>query len=64
MEVIDALTAEILDLEVISDRFDPSNLGFMDHMWGFFTGNQLIYSDLFGLNPLNTQFHYVTCRCA
>lgn len=38
VEVIDALAAEILDLEVISDRFDPSNLGFMDHMWGFFTG--------------------------
>ncbi|EEB19160.1 conserved hypothetical protein [Pediculus humanus corporis] len=38
VEVIDALAAEILDLEVVSDRFDPSNLGFMDHMWGFFTG--------------------------
>ncbi|KAL0272034.1 UNVERIFIED_CONTAM: hypothetical protein PYX00_005161 [Menopon gallinae] len=38
IEVIDPFAAKILDLEVISDKFDPSNSGFMDHMWGFFTG--------------------------
>lgn len=41
IEVIDPLAAKILDLEVISDKFDPSNSGFMDHMWGFFTGKKL-----------------------
>ncbi|XP_049776401.1 mitochondrial E3 ubiquitin protein ligase 1-like [Schistocerca cancellata] len=38
IEVIDALDAEILDLETISDHFEPSTSSIAEHLWGFFTG--------------------------
>lgn len=38
VEVIDALSAEILDMDVISDEFKPSAPTITDHIWGFFTG--------------------------
>ncbi|XP_020710349.2 mitochondrial E3 ubiquitin protein ligase 1 [Athalia rosae] len=38
VEVVDALAAEILDLDTISDYFEPSTPTFTDHLWGFFTG--------------------------
>lgn len=38
VEVVDALAAEVLDLETIVDRFEPSSPGIADHIWGFFTG--------------------------
>lgn len=38
VEVIDPLSADILDLDVISDRFEPSVSTFVDYIWGFFTG--------------------------
>ncbi|CAH2086846.1 unnamed protein product [Euphydryas editha] len=38
IEVVDALAAEILDLDVISDKFEPMSPGVIDHVWGFFSG--------------------------
>ncbi|XP_046482868.1 mitochondrial E3 ubiquitin protein ligase 1 [Neodiprion pinetum] len=38
VEVVDALAAEILDMDTISDHFEPSVPTFTDHLWGFFTG--------------------------
>nr|CAD7425629.1 unnamed protein product [Timema monikensis] len=38
IEIVDALAADILDLDTIADRYEPSALGVMDHVWGFFTG--------------------------
>jgi E3 ubiquitin-protein ligase MUL1 len=39
VEVIDPLSADILNLDVISDHFEPTVPTFIDHVWGFFTGN-------------------------
>lgn len=39
VEIIDPLSADILDLDIISDRFEPSVPTFVDLVWGFFTGN-------------------------
>ncbi|KAI5635472.1 e3 ubiquitin ligase domain-containing protein [Phthorimaea operculella] len=38
VEVIDALAAELLDMDVISDKFEPMSPGVIDHVWGFFSG--------------------------
>ncbi|KAJ1531516.1 hypothetical protein ONE63_000191 [Megalurothrips usitatus] len=38
IEVADALSAHYLDLETISDIYEPSSLGLWDYLWGFFTG--------------------------
>ncbi|KAL0106086.1 hypothetical protein PUN28_016072 [Cardiocondyla obscurior] len=38
VEITDPLSADILDLDVISDNFQPSVPTFIDHIWGFFTG--------------------------
>lgn len=38
VEVLDALSADILDMDVISDYFEPNVPSFSDHLWGFFTG--------------------------
>lgn len=38
VEVIDALTADILDMDVVSEAFEPSIPTLTDHLWGFFTG--------------------------
>lgn len=38
VEVVDALGAEILDLDVIKDEFKPSVPSIKDYLWGFFTG--------------------------
>ncbi|GLH00359.1 Mitochondrial E3 ubiquitin protein ligase 1, partial [Gryllus bimaculatus] len=38
VEVVDALAAEVLDLETVVDHFEPSAPGLVDHLWGFFTG--------------------------
>ncbi|XP_014217084.1 mitochondrial E3 ubiquitin protein ligase 1 [Copidosoma floridanum] len=40
VEVVDAMAAEILDLETISDFFEPSAPTFVDYLWGFFTGHR------------------------
>lgn len=38
MEVVDPLAAEILDMDVISDVFKPSQPSVFDHIFGFFYG--------------------------
>lgn len=38
VEVVDPLSADILDLDIISDHFEPSVPTIVDHIWGFFTG--------------------------
>uniref|UniRef100_A0A6M2DS15 RING-type E3 ubiquitin transferase n=1 Tax=Xenopsylla cheopis TaxID=163159 RepID=A0A6M2DS15_XENCH len=38
VEVNDALTAEILDMDIVWDHYEPSQLGMLDHIWGFFSG--------------------------
>ncbi|XP_045490875.1 mitochondrial E3 ubiquitin protein ligase 1-like [Colias croceus] len=38
IEIVDALAAELLDLDVISDKFEPMSPGVIDHVWGFFSG--------------------------
>ncbi|XP_077274102.1 mitochondrial E3 ubiquitin protein ligase 1 isoform X1 [Temnothorax americanus] len=38
VEIIDPLSADILDLDVISDNFQPSVPTIVDHVWEFFTG--------------------------
>ncbi|XP_034182656.1 mitochondrial E3 ubiquitin protein ligase 1 [Osmia lignaria lignaria] len=38
IEIIEPLAADILDLDVVSDTFEPSVPSFADHLWGFFTG--------------------------
>lgn len=38
VEVVDPLVADILDMDVISDHFQPTIPSVMDHVWGFFAG--------------------------
>lgn len=38
VEIIDAISAEILDLDVIHDSYEPTSLSFFDHIFGFFSG--------------------------
>lgn len=38
VEVIEPLLADILDMDVVSDTFEPTVPSFADHLWGFFTG--------------------------
>ena len=38
VEVLEPLSADILDLDVVSNTFEPSVPSFADHLWGFFTG--------------------------
>lgn len=40
IEIMDAMAAEILDMETISDFFEPSAPTFIDYLWGFFTGHR------------------------
>lgn len=42
VEILEPLSAEILDMDVISDEFKPSAPTITDHIWGFFTGKQII----------------------
>ncbi|GLV34222.1 Mitochondrial E3 ubiquitin protein ligase 1 [Carabus blaptoides fortunei] len=38
VEVVDPLAADLLDMDVISDQFQPTIPSVMDHVWGFFAG--------------------------
>ncbi|XP_037881750.1 mitochondrial E3 ubiquitin protein ligase 1 isoform X2 [Glossina fuscipes] len=38
VEIIDALSAAVLDLDVVYDNYEPSSLSFFDHVFGFFSG--------------------------
>lgn len=45
VEVVDALSADILDLDVIKDEFKPSVPTVKDYLWGFFTGKTTSIND-------------------
>ncbi|XP_022909989.1 mitochondrial E3 ubiquitin protein ligase 1-like [Onthophagus taurus] len=38
VEILDPLAAEILDMDVISNQFNPNQPKVMDHVWAFFVG--------------------------
>lgn len=38
VEIIDALSADVLDMDVVYDNYEPSTLSFFDHIFGFFSG--------------------------
>lgn len=40
VEVLEPLSADILDLDVVSNTFEPTVPSFADHLWGFFTGKK------------------------
>lgn len=46
VEVLDPLSADILDMDVIADYFEPNIPSFSDHLWGFFTGEFFFYKFL------------------
>lgn len=57
IEVVDAMAAEILDMETISDFFEPSAPTLVDYLWGFFTGKQ--FSGIFDQFLWNTHGYVV-----
>ncbi|XP_030386496.1 mitochondrial E3 ubiquitin protein ligase 1-like [Scaptodrosophila lebanonensis] len=38
VEIVDALSAAILDTDIVYDNYEPSSLSFFDNVFGFFTG--------------------------
>lgn len=38
VEVLDGLSSEILDMDVVYDNYEPTSLSFFDHLFGFFSG--------------------------
>lgn len=38
VEIVDALSAAVLDVDVVYDNYEPSNLSLFDHVFGFFSG--------------------------
>ncbi|CAL7947400.1 unnamed protein product [Xylocopa violacea] len=38
VEILEPLSADILDLDMVSNTFEPTVPSFADHLWGFFTG--------------------------
>lgn len=38
VEILEPLSADILDMDVVSNTFEPVVPSFADHLWGFFTG--------------------------
>ncbi|XP_019868962.2 mitochondrial E3 ubiquitin protein ligase 1 [Aethina tumida] len=38
VEIVDPLSAEVLDMDVVFDEFKPTVPTVMDHIWGFFSG--------------------------
>ncbi|XP_055531899.1 mitochondrial E3 ubiquitin protein ligase 1 [Wyeomyia smithii] len=38
VEVIDGLSADVLDMDTIYDNYEPASLSFFDHIFGFFSG--------------------------
>lgn len=38
VEISDALSAAVLDLDVVYDNYEPTSLSFVDHVFGFFSG--------------------------
>lgn len=38
VEIIDGLSAQLLDMDVVYDHYEPASLSFFDHIFGFFSG--------------------------
>lgn len=38
VEIVDGLSADILDMDTVYDNYEPSSLSFFDHIFGFFSG--------------------------
>lgn len=38
VEIIDGLSAKLLDMDVVYDHYEPASLSFFDHVFGFFSG--------------------------
>ncbi|XP_065090491.1 mitochondrial E3 ubiquitin protein ligase 1 [Ochlerotatus camptorhynchus] len=38
VEIVDGLSAEILDMDTVYDNYEPSSLSLFDHLFGFFSG--------------------------
>lgn len=38
VEVVDGLSAEVLDMDTVYDNYEPSSLSLFDHIFGFFSG--------------------------
>ncbi|EDV38877.1 uncharacterized protein Dana_GF25023 [Drosophila ananassae] len=38
VEIMDALKAAVLDVDMVYDNYEPSNLSVIDHVFGFFSG--------------------------
>lgn len=38
VEIVNGLGAEILDMDVVYDNYEPTSLSFFDHVFGFFSG--------------------------
>ncbi|XP_064552480.1 mitochondrial E3 ubiquitin protein ligase 1 [Drosophila montana] len=38
VEIIDAMSAAVLDVDVVYDNYESTSLSFFDHIFGFFTG--------------------------
>lgn len=38
VEVLDGLSSEILDMDIVYDNYEPTSLSFFDHLFGFFSG--------------------------
>ncbi len=38
IEICDALSADIIDMDLVYDNYEPSKLNFLDHLFGFFSG--------------------------
>lgn len=57
VEIADALSADILDMDVISDEFKPSAPTITDHIWGFFTGIIIYFTTKTQKGQLCTNLH-------
>lgn len=38
IEIVDGLSSAMLDMDVVYDHYEPTNLSFFDHLFGFFSG--------------------------
>lgn len=38
IEIVDGLSAAVLDMDVVYDNYEPSSLSIFDHIFGFFSG--------------------------
>jgi len=38
VEIVDALSAAVLDVDMVYDNYEPSSLSLFDHLFGFFSG--------------------------